>query len=125
MPLYLRLFIRFVLTIALVWAMATYLDEYFFVTGGWTAYVIIGALITLMNIVIGPLLNLMLFPLKLFATILAIILANAIFLWLTVWVVGRMEPSLVTLQIDGGIGGWAIVAIALGLAKWLMKITFK
>ncbi len=67
MPLWIRLILRFALTILLIWAMATFLDEYFFVVGGWRAYMIIAALITLMNIVVTPILTVILLPLKLFA----------------------------------------------------------
>ena len=124
MPLWIRLLIRFALTILLVWAMATYLDEYLLITGGWRAYIVIAALITLMNIVVTPVLNLAMFPLKLFATILAIIVANGFFLWLTVWIVAMMDPAVVLMEIEG-IGGWIVIAGVLGLAKWLMRLTLK
>ena len=125
MPLYLRLLLRFLLTLILVWALATYVDQYFFVTGGWKAYVIIAALITLMNLVVTPLLNVIMLPLKLLATILTIVLVNGIFLWLTVWIVDHMDRSLVTLDILGGLGGWIIVIVTLGMAKWVMKMVLK
>ena len=125
MPLYLRIALRFFLTSVLVWAMATYMDQYFFVTGGWKAYVIIAALITLMNLFVTPLLNVIMFPLRLFATIVAIVLVNGIFLWLTVWTVDHMDRSLVTLDILGGLGGWIVVMFVLGLAKWLMSVSLK
>lgn len=125
MPLSLRILLRFVLTIILVWAMSTYLDQYFFVTGGWKAYVIIAALLTLMNLLVRPVLDLIVLPLKFFATILAVILVNGVFLWLTVWIVDHMERSLVTLDILGGVGGWIVVMLTLGLAKWLMKVSLK
>ena len=121
----LRLLLRFVLTILLVWALATYADQYFFVTGGWKAYVIIAALITLMNIVVRPILDLVVLPLKLLASILASIIVNGVFLWLTVWIVDHMEPSLVTLTILGGVGGWVVITITFGVAKWLMKAILK
>ncbi len=125
MPLWIRLLLRFLLTIVLVWAMATYMDQYFFVTGGWIAYVIIAALITLMNLIVRPILELVTLPLKLLATIVAIIIVNGVFVWLTILIISYMEPTLVTAEIQGGIGGWIVVAIILGLAKWLMKVTLK
>ena len=125
MPLSLRILLRFVLTIILVWALSTYLDQYFFVTGGWKAYVIIAALLTLMNLLVRPVLDLIVLPLKFFATILAVILVNGLFLWLTVWIVDHMERTLVTLDILGGIGGWIVVMLVLGVAKWFMKVSLK
>ena len=117
--------LRFLLTTLLIWAMVSYLPEYLVVTGGWRGLITVAALITLMNLVVAPLLNLMVFPLKLFATILAIVVANAVFLWLTVWVVAHMEPSIVTMNIKGGIPGWILMAIILGLGKWLMNVILK
>ena len=125
MPLWLRILLRFLLTVLLVWAMTVYLPEYFVITGGLKAFVIIGALITLMNMIVTPILELLVLPLRLLASLLAIIIVNGAFVWLTVWIVGAMEPTLVTLEIQGGIAGWIVVAIALGLGKWLMRISLK
>lgn len=123
--LWLRILLRFILTIVLVWAMARYLDQYFFVTGGLPAWVIIAALLTLMNLFVRPLLNLITLPLRLFGMILAVILVNAVFLWLTVWIVEQMDPSLVLLDIQGGIGGWLVVALVLGFGNWILKVLLK
>ena len=121
MPLSLRILLRFLLTIVLIWAMKTYLGTWFVVTGGWPAYIIIAALITLMNIFVLPVLNLLAAPLKFLMTAVAVLLVNGIFLWLTVRIVSWMEPTLVTLKISGGIPGWFIVLITLGIAKSLMN----
>jgi putative membrane protein len=123
--LWLRILLRFVLTILLVWAMAKYLDQYFFVTGGLKAWVVIAALITLMNLFVRPILNVVTLPLRFFATMLAVILVNAVFLWLTVGIVKQMDPTMVLLDIQGGIGGWLVVALVLGFANWLMKMIIK
>lgn len=125
MPLWIRIALRFALTLVLVWAMATYLSDYLFIAGGWKALVTVAALITLMNIFVSPLLDLIVLPLKLVATIVAIVVVNGFFLWLTVWIVDRMDPAIVTMKIDGGIGGWVVIAVVLGLAKWLMKVSLK
>jgi putative membrane protein len=117
----LRLALKFALTILLVWAMATYMDQYFFVTGGFPAWLIIGALLTLMNMFVRPLLNLITLPLRLLASIVAIILVNAVFLWLTVQIVKQFDPAFILLDIQGGIGGWIVVALTLGFANWLIK----
>jgi uncharacterized membrane protein YvlD (DUF360 family) len=117
-----RLIIRAVLSVLLVWGMAVYLEPYFVVTGGVGAYVVIGSLLTLMNIVVRPLLDAITLPLKLFATILAIIIVNGAFVQLTVMVTDRMQPEVVTLRIDGGLWGWIVVAVILGVGNWVMKV---
>lgn len=119
-----RLTIKFLLNSLLVWGMTTYLPEYLSITGGFPAYVILGALLTLLNLLLRPLLNLLVTPLKLFATLPAILLANGVFLWLIVAVVSRMDPRLITLEVKG-IVGWVGIALALGLANWAMKLLLR
>lgn len=121
----LKIAIRAALTIALVWAMATYVDQYFLLTGGWRAYVIVGALITLLNILVRPLLALVTIPLRLFAGILAVIVVNGLFIWLTQYLVLKMDPTVVRLEIFGGIWGWIVVAATIGFANWVMKEMLK
>ena len=125
MSLPIRILIRFIFNILLVWAMAMYLDDYFFLSGGLPAYVVVGALLTLMNVIVRPLLNLVTFPLKLLATILAIILVNGIFIWLTYQIVLLMDPNLVTLEIIGGLGGWLVVTLVFGITYSVFKFILK
>jgi len=120
-----RIFLKFVLNAILVWFLAKYLGLYFNLTGGMEAYIVIGALLTLMNMLVRPLLAVVTFPLKMFVTILAIIIVQAVFVQLTVMIVQRMDTSIVTLQVNGGLWGWVVIAVVLGVGNWLMKITLK
>lgn len=120
-----RLAITALLNILLMWALDTYLDEYVIVSGGWPAYVIIGALMTLLNLTLRPFLNAITLPLRLLATLLAIIIVNGVFLWIVYAVTLRMDPDLVVLTIDGGIGGWIVVALVIGVANWAAKLVTK
>lgn len=120
MSLPLRITIRLVLTIALVGLMATYANQYFQVGGGFPAWVVIGSLLTLMNLFVRPLLEIITLPLKLFATIFALIIVNGGFMWLTHAIVLQMEPDLVTMELFG-MEGWLITAVALGLSNWIFK----
>jgi len=117
----LKITIKAILNVALVWAMATYLDQYFALTGGWRAIIIVGALLTLLNLLVRPVLAVLLLPLKLFATILAVIVVNGLFVWLVHLIVLKMDPAIVGLEIFGGVWGWIVVAAAIGFANWLMK----
>jgi len=74
MSLPLRLTLRFLLNIALVWALLSFVPQAFVLTGGFPASIVVGALLTLMNIVVRPALDLVTVPLKLIATLLAFIL---------------------------------------------------
>lgn len=117
-----RVLLRALLNIGLVWFMAVKLSSYFQLTGDWQAYIVVGSLLTLMNIFVRPLLAVVTLPLKLFATILAIIIVNGAFVQLTVFIVQNMQPELVTLEIYGGLWGWIVVSVVLGVGNWLMKI---
>jgi len=119
MPL--RILIKALLNIAVVWLMTTYLNQYFQLTGGAAAYVIVGSLITLLNIFVRPILEILTFPFKLFATIIAIIIVNGGFVQLTHIITAKMDPTLVSLEIFGGLWGWVVVATVFGFSNWLIK----
>lgn len=123
MSLPMRLTAGFVLTIGLLWGMVVYLPEYFVITGGIPALIILGALLTLMNIFILPVLNIISFPLKLLATLITIIALNLFFLWLLTVFAARLDPKFVVLSVKGGIDGWLIVSTVLGLGHWVLKHT--
>lgn len=116
-----RLLLRLALTILLVYIMNTFLDRIFFVSGGFGAYIIIGSLLTLMNVIVRPLLHVILLPFKLFMGIIVLIAANGLFLWLTEMIAEKMDPELVVLHIDQGLLGWLLVAVILGMANWMFK----
>ncbi len=116
-----RLALRALLTMALVWVMAKYLPQYLSISGGLAAIIVTGALLTLLNLFVRPLLNIITFPLKLFATIIAIILANTVFLWITMLIVAELDPTLIQFEIRGGIMGWVVISLLLGLMNWMLK----
>ena len=121
----LRITLKAVMNVALVWVMAGYLDQYFALTGGWRAIIIVGALITLLNLLVRPILALITLPLRLFATILAVIIVNGVFVWLIQRIVLEMNPSVVSLEIFGGVWGWIVVAAVFGFGNWLEKEILK
>lgn len=121
----LKLAIKSILNIVLVWTMSLYLNQYFSLSGGIVAAIIVGALITLLNIFFRPILAIILLPLKLFATIIAIIISNGAFIYVVHLATQRMDSSLVQLEIYGGPWGWIVVAVCFGLANWVMKEMFK
>ena len=121
----LRILLKFAINVGLAALLATQFSQYFQLTGGGRAYVIVGALLTILNLVLRPVLELLTLPLKLFATILAIIIVNAAFVQFVVWTVQEMDTELISLQIAGGLLGWAIIAVILGLGNWVSKAMFK
>lgn len=121
----LKLALKFALNVVLVWALSTYLGQYFGLDGGMPANVIVGALITLLNMFFRPILHVLTLPLKLFATMIAVIIVNGGFVYVVHLITLRMDPNLVKLEIYGGPWGWIVVAVCFGLANWVLKEMFK
>ena len=116
-----RLLLHFAANTALVWALATYRPEYFLLQGGIFAALAVGALLTLMNTLIRPILAVLTFPLKLFGLLLAFIGLNSAFLWLMTQITLRFDTEIALLEMRGGFVGWSIVAISISLLNWLLK----
>ncbi|MBI5155947.1 phage holin family protein [Candidatus Peregrinibacteria bacterium] len=113
------LVIRFAVTILLVWAMTTYLDTYFYVGGSWRAYIVIAALVTLLNFLARPVIKIVLAPLHFVMSALAMILTNTLFIWIVGQISLKFDPSIVTLDIRGWTG-WLIAAAVFGISNWLL-----
>lgn len=74
-----------------------------------------------LNLLVRPVLNVISFPLFLFSGIIAIILVNVLFLWLTLQIVEGWDPARIGLAVTGGAWGWILSSLALGLGNWVMK----
>ncbi|MBP7114366.1 MAG: phage holin family protein [Candidatus Peribacteraceae bacterium] len=120
----LKLALKAVVNVLLVWGMNAFLPSYFSVFGGLPAYVIIGSLLTLMNMFLRPLLAIVTFPLHLLFTLFTIIGVNAFFVFVIYEITLKMDPAVVAMAITGGLTGWLIVSCILGLANWIMKHVF-
>ncbi len=118
----LRLALSALLNALLAYLLDAHFPQYVTIFGGVGAYVIIGSLLTLMNFIVRPILNLVTFPLHLFMSLVADILVNAIFLWLTYQIVLKMDPNIAALTLSGGMGGWFTISTILGIANWIMKL---
>lgn len=116
-----RLLLKAAANVALVWALHTYLPQFFTIFGGVPAFIVIGALITLMNLIIRPILNMLISPLRIFAVALAFIIVNGAFVYLTLLATLHLDPGLVSLVITGGVQGWITVSLCFGGANLLLK----
>ena len=117
----LRLTLGAVLNSVLVGLLDSYLPQYFTLFGGVGAFIIVGSLLTLMNFLVRPILNLVTFPLHLLTSLIADLLVNTLFLWLIYQIALHMDPNIVALTLTGGISGWITVGSVLGIANWVMK----
>lgn len=114
-----RLLLRLALNALLIWAIATVFPQYLGIGGRWYAPFVIGAALGLANLVVHPLLDILIFPLRLVATLLAIMILNAAFLWITLRLMEHVDPLLAQLTVHGGVKGWVFIATALGVGNWL------
>lgn len=119
------LILRTILTILLVWVLGRNLPQYVTLIGGIPAAVIVGSLLTLMNVLVRPLINAAVWPLKLFATLPALIISNCGFLWITIQIASGLNPKVVQFQVVPGVWNWVVVAFLLGIANWLLKHMLK
>lgn len=117
-----KLILKAVLNIFIIYFLDTKLSQYITVFGGLRAYVIIGALLTLLNIFVRPLLNVISLPFKFISMLVTDIVVNALFLWLVYELTLQMNPNVVVLVITGGVTGWIVVSSVLGFFNWLVKI---
>jgi hypothetical protein len=111
-----RIVFQWVLTIALVWFLSINLEQYFLLNGGLPAYIIIGSLLTLMNLIV---------PFHFIFGMIATIMMSWLFLWITLKIANQMDPTILLFGLNGGVGGWIVVSLILGIANWLMKIIVK
>lgn len=120
----LKLAIKAMINVLLIWLLTVYLPSYFSVIGGPPAYVIIGSILTLMNMFLRPLLAIITFPFRLLFTLLTTIAVNAFFLFVMYEISLKMDPSIVVLTIAGGLTGWILVSLILGVVNWILKHLF-
>ena len=115
-----KLVVQYALTILTLWLLARFLPQYLVIQGGWAALPTVAALVFLLNLFARPVLKVLTLPLKLFMTLVAIVLVNALFLWLVESIAARFDPSTAVVLVQGGLGGWIVVALLLGIANWII-----
>jgi len=120
-----KIIFQWVLTIGLVWLLSTKLEQYFYLNGGIPAYIIIGSLLTLMNMIVRPVLHIVFAPFHLVFGLIATIIMNWLFLFIIQKIAERMDPAVVTLTFFGGFTGWLVLAVVFGLTNWGMKMVLK
>ncbi len=115
-----KLIAQYALTVLALWLLIRFLPQYLVIEGSWVALPTVAALLMLLNMFARPVLKVLTFPLKLFMTIVAIVLANGLFLWLLENIAERFDPQTAVVLVQGGWGGWIVIALLLGLANWVI-----
>ncbi len=117
-----RLLLQVLLTTLLLWWMATTLPQYVGIGGGWPGYAVIAIILVLLNLVVRPILDLLAAPVKFVAGLIGLILVNAVFLWILTAVTAKLDPAIASFEIRGGVLGWVVVAVVLGIGKMLIHL---
>ena len=97
-----RLLLRLLLNIAFIWLLARYLGTIFLLTGGLPAFLIIGFLLTAIDLLIRPFLGLLTFPIRLFLSLLNVLVLNGLSLGILLFLSKEFPPDILTLTILGG-----------------------
>jgi uncharacterized membrane protein YvlD (DUF360 family) len=117
-----RILVYFLATIGLVWFLATNLTQYILLEGGIRGYITVGALLTLMNLLVRPLIRIFFAPFHFIFGVIATIGMNWLFLYLTMRIAEHFDPTVVVFDIEGGFVGYLFIAVILGIANWIFRL---
>lgn len=107
------------LNTASVYLVQLILDE-FVVTGGTMGFVLIGAIIGLLNVFLKPLLKILSLPFIFLTAGLFVLVLNAFILWIAQTFVNTISIAGISLAI-GGVGTYVAAVILLGLINYIFQ----
>lgn len=107
---------KIIVNIAVVWFLHQYFSSLFIIQNTVSAILVVGTVFGLLNFILRPVLQLITLPLKLFASILTIIIINGGIILCAIWFLPNLAPY--TVQIGQGIMGWSICMLVMGLSNW-------
>lgn len=116
-----KLAFRVFINVAIVLFLHASFGTFFVLQGGYQAIAIVALTFTVLNMLVVPVLHVLSLPIKMLAWIVAFILVNAAAVWLTVWFVTALSIPGISLAIGGGIVGWILVSVILGIGNWIVK----
>lgn len=116
----LRIALRYGLTALTIYGLVQY-TPYLQITPLIQGILVAALIVALLNALVRPVLKLITTPIGWVAGALAIIIVNGVFIQL-VSMIANALPNLLTLEITGGLMGWVIVALGLGISNWIVKI---
>ena len=98
-----RILLRLLLNIAFVWLLTRSLGMIFLLTGGLPALLLIGFLLTGIDLLLRPFLALLTFPLRLFLSILNALVLNGLSLGVLVLLAREFQPGILTLTLTSSL----------------------
>ena len=116
---------RVFINVGIVWFLDAYFPDFFILRGGIQTIALAGLTLTFLNWIIVPVLHVLSLPIKMFAWMVAFLIVNAAALWIAIWFIDMLNISGVSISIGGGIVGWLIVSVLLGMGNWVVKAVLK
>ena len=120
MSLITRILARYIITLGALLLLQMMLPGSLAIGGGAVGAVIVAAVVTGLNVLVRPVLNVFLLPLKLLGGLLIVVLANVVFLKLAERIVDGFPPHVATLDVRGFVAT-AFIAVVLGAVNYVTK----
>ncbi|OGJ57101.1 hypothetical protein A3H22_01460 [Candidatus Peribacteria bacterium RIFCSPLOWO2_12_FULL_55_15] len=98
-----RILLRLLCNLLFIWGLTEYAAQLFLLTGGLPAILIIGFLLTAIDLLICPFLTFLTFPLRLFLSLLNILVISGLSLGILVFLGREFSSEILTLTIIGGV----------------------
>ena len=120
-----KVLLRIIMNMGLVVFMRRVFPMFFVLVGDIKAVMLVGLILAFLNWIIVPILHILSLPIKFFAWLIGFLLVNAVALWITVWVVTKLQIEGISLAIGGGSIGWITLSFILGFCNWVVKAILK
>ncbi len=116
-----RILLRLLLNAAFIWLLARFLGTIFLMTGGFPAILLLGFLLTAIDLLIRPFLSLITLPLRLFLSILNTLVLSGLSLALLMVISREFPPSVLTLALGGGLRDLLLLIAIFGLRDVFLR----
>lgn len=97
-----RILLRLLCNLLFLWTLTEYATGIFLLTGGLPAILMVGFLLTTIDLLVRPFLAFLTFPLRLFLSILNSLVLSGLSLGILVFLSREFPPEILTLAILGG-----------------------
>lgn len=116
-----RIILRLLLNSAFIWFLARSPWTIFLVTGGLPAILLLGFLLTAIDLLIRPFLSLLTLPLRLLLSLLNTLVLSGLSLAVLVLVAWEFPPSVLTVTIAGGLRDLFLLIAIFGLRDAFLR----
>ena len=120
-----RLLLRLLLNIAFLWILKKYVGEIFLLTGGVPALLIMGFLLTAIDLLVRPFLSLITLPLRLFLSLFNILVLSGLSLGILAFLSREFPPEILTLMLVGGFRDLFLLVAVFSLRDTILRFLLR